>query len=50
MRDQTSDFSIGAASLHINKRSKILGLLLKRVFIAFNVFIHSNNLHISKVR
>ena len=27
------DFSIGAASLHINKRNKILGLLLKRVLL-----------------
>ena len=40
----------GAASLHINKINETVGLLLKRVFIAFILFTHGSKAHVLKVR
>ena len=47
---KTFYFSIGAASLHINKRNNTVGLFIKHVFIAFIIFTHGNNAHVLKVR
>ena len=49
-RSKLSDFSIGAASLRMNKRNSIVGLMLNHVFIAFIVLMQSINVDTSKVR